>query len=99
MMKHLANQKGYWEVPLKQSGSLILWSGGQRYYSKNSCHNVFSQVAEILLRQHFVRAYWKDMNHNDERGKETKDDSTTTITTSTKQGLQEVNYYDCSRYL
>jgi hypothetical protein len=23
MMKHLANQKGYWEVPLKQSGSLI----------------------------------------------------------------------------
>ena len=29
------------------------------------------------------------MNHNDERGKETKDDSTTTITTSTKQGLHE----------
>jgi hypothetical protein len=56
-------------------------------------------VAEILLRQHLNRAYWKDMNHNDERGKETKDDSTTTITSSTKQGLQEVNYYDCSRYL
>ena len=51
--------RGYLEVTLKHSGSLLLWSGGQRYYSKNSTGNRFTDVGEILLRQHFVRAFWK----------------------------------------
>jgi len=52
--------EGYVEVTLKHSGSLLLWSGGTRYYSKNATDNAFSHAGEILLRQHFVRAYWKE---------------------------------------
>ena len=43
----------YLEVSLKHSGSLVLWSGSTRYYSKNSSCNEFTRVAEILLRQYF----------------------------------------------
>ena len=50
-------EQGYLEVTLKHSGSLILWSGGQRYYSKNATSNQFTMVAEILLRQHMERAW------------------------------------------
>lgn len=50
--------QAYLEVSIKHSGSLLLWSGGQRYYSKNSAANKFTAVGEILLRQHFVRAHW-----------------------------------------
>jgi hypothetical protein len=46
---------GYLEVSIKHSGSLLLWSGGNRFYSKNSTENVFTMVGEILLRQHFNR--------------------------------------------
>lgn len=52
--------RGYLEVSLKHSGSLLLWSGGLRFYSKNSTDNVFTHVGEILLKQHFVRAFWQD---------------------------------------
>eukprot|EP00536_Pseudo-nitzschia_multiseries_P016245 jgi/Psemu1/320998/estExt_fgenesh1_pm.C_10540003 len=44
---------GHLEVSLKHSGSLVLWSGSTRYYSKNSACNQFSRTAEILLRQRF----------------------------------------------
>jgi len=47
--------KGFAEVTLKHSGSLLLWSGGQRFYSKNSASNAVTLVGEILLRQHFYR--------------------------------------------
>lgn len=59
---HTAIQQGqgYLEVSLKHSGSLLLWSGGLRFYSKNSTDNVFTHVGEILLKQHFVRAFWHD---------------------------------------
>ena len=64
-MKQLVeDQLGYLEVSLKHSGSLILWSGGQRYYSKNSLSNQFTLVAEILLRQHFERA-WRTSDGQD----------------------------------
>jgi hypothetical protein len=53
---------GYLEVTLKHSGSLLLWSGGQRYYSKNSLGNKFTAVGEILLRQHFYRAYHQSVS-------------------------------------
>ena len=46
------------EVSLKHSGSLLLWSGGDRYYSKHSCHNAVTGLGEIVLRQHFARAWW-----------------------------------------
>ena len=48
-------------VSLKHSGSLILWSGGGRYYSKDSTDNAFKLVGEPLLRQHFDRA-WFDVD-------------------------------------
>jgi hypothetical protein len=57
MLELVATGKGYLEVTLKHSGSLILWSGGQRYYSKNSTSNLFTMVAEILMRQHMERAW------------------------------------------
>ena len=44
---------GHLEVSLKHSGSLVLWSGSTRYYSKNSAGNEFTRTAEILLRQRF----------------------------------------------
>lgn len=60
-MKEKVKQKeGYIEVSLKHSGNLLLWSGGQRYYSKNSTSNVFTYVGEVLLRQHMERAWWND---------------------------------------
>ena len=57
MKERVLADKGYIEVSLKHSGSLLLWSGGQRYYSKNSTDNPFTYVGEVLLRQHFYRAY------------------------------------------
>jgi uncharacterized protein (UPF0248 family) len=60
MKQRVASHSGYLEVTLKHSGSLLLWSGQQRYYSKNSTDNRFTAVGEILLRQHFVRSFWND---------------------------------------
>jgi hypothetical protein len=60
MLDLVSNEKGYLEVTLKHSGSLVLWSGGQRFYSKNSTSNQFTLVAEILLRQHMERA-WRNV--------------------------------------
>jgi hypothetical protein len=59
MKDRISGDKGYIEVSLKHSGSLLLWSGGQRYYSKNSTENQFTYVGELLLRQHMFRA-WHD---------------------------------------
>lgn len=60
MMDRVSKQLGYLEVTLKHSGSLVLWSGGQRYYSKNSADNQFTCTAEVLLRQHFERSWRKE---------------------------------------
>lgn len=58
-MKEKVNaQAGYLEVSLKHSGNLLLWSGGQRYYSKNATSNAFTYVGEVLLRQHFHRSWY-----------------------------------------
>lgn len=60
MLTAIQEERGYLEVSLKHSGSLLLWSGGLRFYSKNSTDNVFTHVGEILLKQHFVRAFWEE---------------------------------------
>ena len=52
----LLEQAPLLEVSLKHSGSLLLWSGGRRFYSKNSADNVFTLVGELLLKQHLRRA-------------------------------------------
>jgi len=57
MLRNVANNAGYIEVSLKHSGSLLLWSGKQYYYSKNSTFNSFTKVGEILLLQHFARCH------------------------------------------
>ena len=62
MVAAIQDGRGYLEVSLKHSGSLLLWSGGHRFYSKNSTENVFTHVGEILLKQHFVRAYWEELS-------------------------------------
>ena len=56
MKSKVQSKQGYLEVSLKHSGSLLLWSGGRRFYSKNSTDNKFSLSGEIILRQHFRRA-------------------------------------------
>ena len=48
------------EVSLKHSGSLVLWSGSDRYYAKNSMDNLFTLTGELLLRKHFERVYSKE---------------------------------------
>jgi len=87
MKERVANGEGFLEVSLKHSGSLMLWSGGQRYYSKNSTDNVFTHTGEILLRQHFVRAFWMEQ--------ETGGEETTQSTTFE----EEVYYRECSHYV
>jgi hypothetical protein len=62
MKEKVSNNKGTLEVSLKHSGSLLLWSGGQRFYSKNDADNAVTLVGEVLLRQHFVRAFWNERN-------------------------------------
>ena len=57
MLERVAQSQGYLEVSLKHSGSLLLWSGGMRYYSKNSTDNRFAHAGEVILRQHFARAW------------------------------------------
>ena len=59
MLERVSSCRGYLEISLKHSGSLVLWSGASRYYSKNAAENQFTFAGEILLRQHFARA-WAD---------------------------------------
>lgn len=66
MIERVENKLGYLEVTLKHSGSLVLWSGHQRYYSKNSMDNQYTYAAEILVRQHFERAWRNDMSGSTE---------------------------------
>jgi len=61
MKDRVRARRGYLEASLKHSGSLLLWSGDDgRFYSKNSMDNRFAMTGELLLRQHFVRAYWNE---------------------------------------
>jgi len=72
-MKEKVNAgKGYLEVSIKHSGNLLLWSGSQRYYSKNSMGNAFTYIGEILLRQHFFRS-WYSSKSGEEMYKECSD--------------------------
>eukprot|EP00804_Cyclotella_cryptica_P001973 CCRYP_007402-RA/>CCRYP_007402-RA protein AED:0.00 eAED:0.00 QI:1964/1/1/1/1/1/3/1185/1091 len=54
MLSRVAEGGGYLEVTLKHSGSLLLWSGGSRFYSKNDANNLFTLVGEFLLRRHMA---------------------------------------------
>ena len=57
MLDGVSSGRGHLEASLKHSGSLVLWSGRQRYYSKNSTNNAFSKVGEIMLVRHFARCF------------------------------------------
>ena len=63
MCARVVSGEGYVEASVKHSGSLLLWSGGQRFYSKNSTGNVFAKAGEVLLLRHFMRchgmSHWK----------------------------------------
>lgn len=83
MIDNVSRGEGVLEVSLKHSGSLVLWSGGKRYYSKNGIDNIFTHVGEILLRQHFARAWIGDTNGDG------IDDSI----------QKEVKYNECSEYV
>ena len=63
MKSKVESGDGYLEVSLKHSGSLVLWSGYDYYYSKNSTCNMFTMTGELLLRQHFYRMYTAMMHH------------------------------------
>ncbi len=85
MIEKVSNGEGVLEVSLKHSGSLILWSGGRRFYSKNATDNVHTNVGEILLRQHFARA-WRNHNSNE-------DDSGDTTNLEKEQKFLECSHY------
>lgn len=68
-MIHLCSLRlGYLEASVKHSGSLVLWSGSDNFYSKNSASwNRYSLAGHILLKQHFLRmAYCLRLYHNEE---------------------------------
>jgi hypothetical protein len=81
---------GHLEVSLKHSGSLVLWSGSTRYYSKNSACNEFTRTTEILLRQQF------------ETVREAVASSTTSRTSIDDDNKNQHcyrSYDDCSRFV
>jgi hypothetical protein len=104
-MKQKIQQDGYLEVTLKHSGSLLLWSGGSRYYSKNSTDNVFTIVGEVVLRQHFLRAWYDDDDTNKlsiSDNDQTKDaDDSAVLSEKVKMALTQgqTMYQACSDYL
>ena len=67
MLANVDARRGHLEASLKHSGSLILWSGRQCFYSKNSTGNTFTKTGEILLMQHFARCFgatgWREEYH------------------------------------
>jgi len=67
MLETIFDSSGYLEVSLKHSGSLILWSGYDRVYAKNSMDNKFCLVGEILLREHFIRSWSIDTASNNDK--------------------------------
>ncbi|KAL7554484.1 hypothetical protein ACHAWF_018320 [Thalassiosira exigua] len=67
MLANASAREGYLEASLKHSGSLILWSGRQRFYSKNSTDNVHTRVGEIVLTKHFARCYGEGWREEYER--------------------------------
>lgn len=109
MMRRLMEHKGYLEVSLKHSGSLVLWSGDERYYSKNSARNQFTQVGEILLRQHFCRVWLDDDDEIREENGSIISDSTTisksdvgdfnTSKSDIGTVLSETQYRQCRDYI
>ncbi|KAL7543626.1 hypothetical protein ACHAXR_012913 [Thalassiosira sp. AJA248-18] len=66
MLARVSAHQGYLEASLKHSGSLLLWSGRQCFYSKNSTGNVFTRVGEIMLMQHFARCFGSSNNWREE---------------------------------
>lgn len=60
MLAGVSSGKGRLEASLKHSGSLLLWSGGQRFYSKNSAGTVVSRTGEVVLMRHFRRCHGAD---------------------------------------
>ena len=85
MLSNIAALKGYLEVTIKHSGSLLLWSGGQRFYSKNSTGTAITSVGEILLRQHFSKVW----SHDDDGGNDANCSS----------DIHHRKYEECSRYV
>ncbi|KAL7468445.1 hypothetical protein ACHAXS_008682 [Conticribra weissflogii] len=83
MLQKIQRGEGYLEVTLKHSGSLLLWSGGSRFYSKNSANNTVTLVGEFLLRQHMARL-WNDRSRNNSNPESIN---------------QCTNYDECSTYL
>lgn len=95
MIDKVSSGEGYLEASLKHSGSLLLWSGGQRFYSKNSTDNVFTHVGELLLLQHFARAWSESADHND-----TNTDNSSTCTDDDKNANVWIKKYrECSEYV
>ena len=76
------------EVSLKHSGSLLLWSGADRYYAKNSMDNIFTLTGELLLRQHFARVFQSThgMSSSDSEG---------TMSSSSTDGGNKRKFDEC----
>ena len=85
MIQNVSSHKGYLEATLKYSGSLLLWSGGQRFYSKNSTDNAFTKVGELLLLRHFQRAWPESADSVDSH--------------SHSEELWRKKYRECSDYI
>eukprot|EP00581_Thalassiosira_minuscula_P018472 CAMPEP_0183726252 /NCGR_PEP_ID=MMETSP0737-20130205/22870_1 /TAXON_ID=385413 /ORGANISM="Thalassiosira miniscula, Strain CCMP1093" /LENGTH=1250 /DNA_ID=CAMNT_0025957549 /DNA_START=32 /DNA_END=3784 /DNA_ORIENTATION=+ len=99
MLDNVSSQRGYLEASLKHSGSLLLWSGRQRFYSKNSTDNNFTRVGELLLMQHFARCFPSNEEErigNNDGG--SKDDAANTATESIACRWKE-EYERCSEYI
>jgi hypothetical protein len=85
---------GYIEVSIKHSGSLILWSGQTRFYSKNSTNNAFTYTCEILLRQHFYRYARAVAHHVEQSPSQSSNDDDDEIIHAAEQ-----LYQNCSQFI
>lgn len=95
MLDKVSTSQGVLEVSLKHSGSLVLWSGSNRFYSKNATDNVHTHTAEILLRQHFARAWMKKNKTNDDDD----DDDFSDCNNNFDEIVHEQKYIECSNYI
>ncbi len=99
MIDKVSNGEGILEVSLKHSGSLLLWSGGKRYYSKNGMDNVYTSVGEVLLRQHFARAWIGSATDSGTDFVGTDFVGTDFVGSTTGSSDIEEKYRECSAYV
>ena len=99
ILRRVSYGHGYAEVSLKHSGSLLLWSGGDGFYSKNSTDNAVALVGHVLLLQHFARMQYAQQQQQFNASSRSNTRTTTTTTVKDWQEASLNAFETCSNYV